>query len=101
MPTNRTRIVALALGTVAFLAGAPWLAWVCLTYQPKFYRTRVAIPREKRQEEARHFVAQSLQLRNDIYNEPRWEAVFTDEEVNSWLAEDLVPQYADRIPPEV
>ena len=47
------------------------------------------------------FVAQSLQLRNDICNEPTWEAVFTDQEVNAWLAEDLVTHFADQLPPEV
>ena len=44
---------------------------------------------------------QSLQLRNDICNEPTWEAVFTDQEVNAWLAEDLVTHFADQLPPEV
>src|SRR5262249_30940732 len=42
-----------------------------------------------------------LQLRNDIHNEPTWEAVFTDEEVNAWLAGDLVTHFADQLPPEV
>ncbi len=46
-------------------------------------------------------MAQSLQLRNDICNEPSWEAVFTDQEVNAWLAEDLVTHFADQLPPEV
>ena len=46
-------------------------------------------------------MAHSLQLRNDIVNEPTWEAVFTDQEVNAWLAEDLVTHFADLLPPEV
>ena len=50
---------------------------------------------------ARKFVAQGLQLRNDIVNEPNWEAVFSDQEVNAWLAEDLVSHFADQLPPEV
>src|SRR5206468_2359420 len=49
----------------------------------------------------KRFVAQSLQLRNDICNEPTWMAVFTDQEVNAWLAEDLVTEFADQLPPEV
>ena len=57
--------------------------------------------REQRQGKARKFVAQSLQLRNDICNEPTWEAVFSDQEVNAWLAEDLVSHFADQLPPEV
>ena len=76
-------------------------AWVCslrsrpelgsrLTYEPYYYRAMVGLSREQRAGRAKKFVAQSLQLRNDICNEPNWEAVFTDQEVNAWLAEDLV-----------
>src|SRR5947209_10239084 len=61
----------------------------------------VRLPRDERAVKARRFMAQSLQLRNDINNEPTWEAVFTDQEVNAWLAEDLVTHFADQLPPEV
>ena len=61
----------------------------------------VGLSREQRAGRAKKFVAQSLQLRNDICNEPNWEAVFTDQEVNAWLAEDLVTHFADQLPPEV
>jgi hypothetical protein len=61
----------------------------------------VRLSREQRAGRARKFVAQSLQLRNDICNEPAWEAVFTDQEVNAWLAEVLFTYFADPLPPEV
>src|SRR5947209_18018934 len=61
----------------------------------------VRLPRDERAVKARRFMAQSLQLRNDICNEPTWEAVFSDQEVNAWLAEDLVTEFADQLPPEV
>jgi hypothetical protein len=93
---------ALILGsTLALLVAIPCGVWMLLTHKPKFYRAMVKIPRAQRQKEARRFVAQSLQLRNDICNEPTWEAVFSDQEVNAWLAEDLVTEFADQLPPEV
>lgn len=101
MPTRHKRIAIIGLALLLFLAATPALIWVSLTHQPRFYRAMVSIPRAQRQEGAKRFVAQSLQLRNDIINEPRWEAVFSDEEVNSWLAEDLVTHFADQLPPEV
>ena len=61
----------------------------------------VRLPATSATVKAKRFVAQSLQLRNDICNEPTWEAVFTDQEVNAWLAEDLVTHFADQLPPEV
>jgi hypothetical protein len=91
------------LGALAavVVVGAPLLFWALLSYQPHFYRELVARRPERSRQQARHFVAQSLQLRNDIMNEPRWEAAFSDQQVNAWLAEDLVTHFADQIPPGV
>ncbi len=90
--------LGLGLGVLASIATG---AWLCLTYQPSYYRAMVRLSRAQRAGRAKKFVAQSLQLRNDICNEPSWEAVFTDQEVNAWLAEDLVTYFADQLPPEV
>ncbi len=86
---------------LAILAAIPAAGWLSLTYQPSYYRAMVLQSREQREGKARKFVAQGLQLRNDICNEPNWEAVFSDQEVNAWLAEDLVTHFADHLPPEV
>lgn len=93
--------VAAALGGLLILV--PVAGWLALTYEPRYYRDMVplSLPREQIEGRAKHFVAQSLQLRNDICNEPTWEAVFSDEEVNAWLADDLVTHFADQLPPEV
>jgi hypothetical protein len=89
------------LGVLVALAGVPLALRQGLRYQPDFYRERVVVPPERRRAEAQQFVAQSVQLRNDIMNEAAWEASFSDEEVNAWLAEDLVEHFADQIPPGV
>jgi hypothetical protein len=83
------------------LATIPMGIWFSLTYQPSYYRHMVHLTRAQRAGQAKKFVAQSLQLRNDICNEPTWEAVFSDQEVNAWLAEDLVTHFLDQLPPEV
>ncbi len=79
----------------------PATVWFCLTYQPSYYLAMISLPHDQREVKAKRFVAQSLQLRNDIVNEPTWEAVFSDQEVNAWLAEDLVRHFADQLPPEI
>lgn len=93
---KRRWVVAGAI--VATLILVPTVLWVLLTYEPEFYRNVAVLSPEKRQSEAKKFVAQGLQLRNDIVNEPKWEAAFTDEEVNAWLAEDLLTHFASQIP---
>src|SRR4051794_4514458 len=95
------RALAIAATVAAVVAAAPGLAWLSLTHTPQFYRAIVAVPREKRTAEAKRFVSQTLQLRNDIVNEPTWDAVFNDDEVNAWLAEDLVTHFADHLPPGI
>jgi hypothetical protein len=95
------RALTIGLLIVAALVAVPATIWMSLTHQPQFYRAMVQVPREQQEAKARRFVAQSLQLRNDIINEPSWEAIFTDQEVNAWLAEDLVTEFADQLPPEV
>ena len=96
------RVVITTGIVLAALATIPVVLWVSVTHRPKFYEALVE-PRsgEDLEAEARKFVAQSLQLRNDIANEPTWEAVFSDREVNAWLAEDLITHFADQLPPEV
>jgi hypothetical protein len=96
--TKRLIYFGVGLGVLALI---PVGAWFSLTYEPYYYRAMVGLTREQRAGRAKKFVAQSLQLRNDICNEPSWEAVFTDQEVNAWLAEDLVTHFADRLPPEI
>ncbi|MBX6312097.1 MAG: hypothetical protein IRY99_04140 [Isosphaeraceae bacterium] len=99
---RRAKMRWIVLGLVLFvLVTIPGAVWVGLSLQPAPYRNRAMLPRERRKAEAKRFVAQSLQLRNDIANEPAWEAAFSDEEVNAWLAEDLVVHFADQIPPGV
>ena len=89
------------VAAVAVLLITPGAAWLSLRYQPVFYRATRTLTPAQREAKAKHFVASSLQLRNDITNERSWSAVFTDTEVNAWLAEDLMTHFADQIPPEV
>ena len=95
------RIFIVSLSVIVVIAATGVLGWMSLTHEPKFYREMVASPGKKRVATAKRFVASSLQLRNDIVNEPTWEAIFSDEEVNAWLAEDLVIHFADMLPPQV
>jgi hypothetical protein len=101
MRSPKKRVLLVGATLVAVLAAAPALVWLSLTHKPRFYQAMVTVPHDQQEAKAKRFVAQSLQLRNDIVNEPRWEAAFTDQEVNAWLAEDLVTHFADQLPPGV
>ena len=91
----------IAASVLATLISVPVAIWLSLTHQPTFYRAMKSLPRAQREAKAKHFVANSLQLRNDISNERDWSAEFSDQEVNAWLAEDLMTHFADQIPAEI
>ena len=91
----------IAASVLAVLIIIPVAGWLSLAYQPQFYRAIRSLSRAQREAKAKHFVANSLQLRNDITNERTWQAVFTDQEVNAWLAEELMTHFADQIPASV
>ena len=99
--TGWRRWWVIAASVLAVCLVVPVAIWGSLRYQPGFYRASRVLTREQRERKAKHFVASSLQLRNDITNERDWSASFTDTEVNAWLAEDLVTHFADQIPAEV
>jgi hypothetical protein len=71
-----------------------------MTYRPSFYRPPEP-PGPARHERAGEFVERTLQLRNDAANEERWEAVFTEDQVNAWLAEDLPTQFPEMLPASI
>ncbi len=96
-----TKLLLWSCVGLGILAVIPLGIWLSLTYQPSYYREMVLLTAEQGAGQAKKFVAQSLQLRNDICNEPTWEAVFSDQEVNAWLAEDLVTHFLDQLPPEI
>ncbi|MEO6811020.1 MAG: hypothetical protein ABI353_18065 [Isosphaeraceae bacterium] len=93
----KKRWIVLGVGLTALIA-TPLVVFMSLSCPPAFYQCTIEIPKAKRQSEAKKFVAQGLQLRNDIVNEPKWEAAFSDEQVNAWLAEDLMTYFADQVP---
>ena len=102
MGTSTLRKRVIIVGVVAsLLVIVPGALWLSLTHRPSFYKELANLPSRQRAAKAKHFVASSLQLRNDISNEQDWQAVFSDQEVNAWLAEDLVTHFADQIPREI
>ena len=99
MRKPRNRWIVVGVSALIVVALAPCLGWLALRHEPDFYRRAIAIPHAEIEVDAKHFVQQSVQLSNDIINEPKWEAAFSDHEVNAWLAEDLVKSFADLMPP--
>jgi hypothetical protein len=70
-------------------------------HEPEFYRQAMKIE-PQRQEEAGDSLEQSvLELSNETRQPGHWEATFTNEQINGWLAVDLPEKFASILPPGV
>ena len=65
---------------------------------PEFYREAVAVEPAKQQAASEVMIKRAAELASDVQKPGTWQATFTAEQVNGWLAVDLVKNHADMIP---
>lgn len=96
------RILLVILAVLVLLgAGGATFLYHAAQHEPEFYRQAMTIQPEV-QEEAGDELEQSVfELRNETRAPGRWEAIFTDEQINGWLAVDLPKKFASILPPGV
>lgn len=95
------RAKGLCLLLVLPVVSAPGVLLYMVRQPPPFYVESLRQPAEQRRERSRNFLRTTSQLINDIENQPRWEAAFTLDEVNAWLAEDFAREYSRHLPSDV
>jgi hypothetical protein len=96
------RIAGLFLVTLAALTGVGLLLAYRATQQvPEFYDHALQVEVDKQQQAGEVLERQVLELHNEVRESGRWEAVFTDQQINGWLAYDLPEKFAELLPEEV
>jgi len=88
----KRRSILLAVGIVFLLVvgGAATLALLVL-HEPEFYRRAMRPAGEQRKQWSKEFVEKSAQhVLQAILNEHPWHEEFTEEQINSYFAEDFV-----------
>jgi hypothetical protein len=68
---------------------------------PGFYAQAVAIPTAAQQEAGESLERNVLALHNEFHGTVAWSAVFTDDQINGWLAADLPEKFPQLLPPEI
>jgi len=98
---RRVTFIALFLLLAVSAAGSS-LFWA-LAQVPDFYEEELAVPVDPavRKAAAKTFVQQTLRLVDDIKYADNWSQEFTQQQVNSWIAEELHAKYAKLVPPGV
>lgn len=67
---------------------------------PEFYQEAMAAPLtpQKQRQLGQQLEREAAQLHNQVRREGRWEATFTEEQVNAWLAVDLAEKLPSTLP---
>ena len=77
-----------------------WLVYRATQHVPEFYQQALAtpLPPQQLRQTSDQFERQVLELHNDARHSGRWEAAFTAEQVNAWLASDLERKLPHTLP---
>lgn len=67
-------------------------------HEPRFYQEALRVEAAFQAEAGDELEQGVLQLHNDTRQPGRWEAVFTDEQINGWLASDMPEKFPDVLP---
>lgn len=68
---------------------------------PAFYEKAIRLEPVAQAQAGDELERQVLELHNEARQEGEWQAVFTDEQINGWLAVDLPAKFPDALPAEV
>lgn len=88
--------------TAAVLAVAVAVAWALLLAaqsEPEFYQRALKAQPTGQAEAGDSLERSLLDLHNSVHGGGSWEAVFTEDQINGWLAADLPDKFPRALPP--
>ncbi len=92
------RLIVAALAVGALAAGAWWGWRSALHHVPRFYAVAVAVPSPQQKAAGQELARNVLALHNEVADSQQWSAVFTDQQINGWLAVDLPEKFPHLLP---
>lgn len=90
-------LAALCIAVAVVLAGT----YTASQQVPEFYSQALALETSKAQKASQELGSRVSMLYNEVRRTGRWDALFTAEQINGWLAVDLVENHADLLAPNV
>jgi hypothetical protein len=102
-PVSRPKRIALAAGIIVLLtlvAAGIWLVR-SLGHVPAFYSEALAVNATELDQSNREMLRRTAKLSNDFKRFGKWEALFTDRQINGWLAVDVPKNHPELLPADV
>lgn len=83
------------------LAAAVGLGWWALSWEPAFYPQARQLDRNSGEVRSlsKQFTQNLMQFTDELRNEPTFEAVFHEDEINAWLADEWERKFRELLPP--
>ena len=94
--TARVLTVVLVVSLLAL-----WGVYRASQQVPDFYAQALVATPEQQETAGYQLEQEVLDLHNDLQELQTWEAFFSEEEVNGWLAADLSRKFPNFLPPEI
>lgn len=99
---KRLRIVAFCVVALLLVAAVGLLlVWRASRQVPEFYQEAIDGDPRAQAEASDQMIQRATTLVSNVEQEGRWEATFTADQINGWLAVDLVKNHAGQLPPSV
>jgi uncharacterized protein YpmS len=100
---RRFLVILLVVFLLGLLVTGLLLIWAYRSSQqePEFYRQSLKIEPAKAAERSDRMLQRATALASEVKEKPKWHAVFTADEINGWLAVDLVKNHARSLPPDL
>ena len=87
--------------TIVAVAVTGWLLYASAQKEPEFYQTALAVSDQAQAEQGRVFEKQFIDLQNKARTQRQWQAIFTEGQINGWLASDLPEKFPGTLPRNV
>jgi hypothetical protein len=98
---RRLKILLIVAGLLILAAAAAlWTLYRASQRVPEFYAEAMRAEPDGQRQASDAMIERAAALTNDLKREGRWQALFTAEQINGWLAFDLPRNHPDLLPPE-
>jgi hypothetical protein len=98
--SRRLHLILLIVGGLAALIVVLLLGlYLAARHEPAFYREAMEIEPAVLQRGSDRMLQKATALASAVKKQGRWESLFTAEQINGWLAVDLVKNYPNALPP--
>ncbi len=95
------RVIYFLVFVLILLAVGVYFLYRSTQFPPEFYQLALDVDEEISAVEGDEFEVRILNLQNDARSNEQWQAIFTEAQINGWIASDVPEKFPDLLPDAV